>query len=232
MKKITALLIASALCLSAIVLTASCTGMPEADTGDSSADTSADTVTSADATETQPATGEQADEQTETAPGTESGSAVEYSEVTLKLYSYNSEHKAVDANNGKELGGKFKVEDGCLLTGITFESCPTWNTDGEQAFTVELYKWDNDFETTIDGDALFTKDFEAWTDNAACEIDFTSVAENGFKAGTYMWVFRGRTATVGLWAQDPTDEYKCEYFENGVTCENGYEVHITVLKAE
>lgn len=228
MKELTAIIIALALCTASLFLMMSCGGDTAETTGEQ---TTADSVTTADA-------GTTAEEQTEanadtaaaeeqTEAETEAEKEVEYEENTVPLFATTSGHTPISAADGLELACKFTLEEGELLTGLQFESIPSWSTNGESGFIVELYKWDNDYENTIVGDALYSEEFSEWIDNSPCVVDFTDAAENGFSYSSYMWVFKGTTPNIGIWAMDPVEE--CEYFESGVPAQHGFRVNAIVL---
>ena len=244
MKKTTAILLAVFLCLGSVMMLASCGGK-DADTtaegtkpttsvdsgtepDDTQPDTAVDSGTEPDDTQADTQADTQPDTQTEPDGTKESASLVE---DEIQLYEpRDTDHTPVSAANGTELACKFTVPADGRLTGLHFESCPSWNTHGESAFVVELYKWDNDYENTVVSSPLFTQEFTEWEDNDPCDVDFTDAVENGFQGGTYMWIFRGTTANIGIWAYDPSED--CEYFENGVTGNNGFRVVAYVLVPE
>lgn len=243
MKKTTAILLAVFLCLGSVMMLASCGGK-DADTtaegtktttaadsgsesGDTQPDTAVDSGTEPDDTQADTQADTQPDTQTEPDGTKESASLVE---DEIQLYEpRDTDHTPVSAANGTELACKFTVPADGRLTGLFFESCPTWTQTGS-GFVVELYKWDNDYENTVVSSPLFTEEFTDWQDNKECEIDFTDAVENGFQGGTYMWIFRGTTADIGIWAYDPSED--CEYFENGVPGNNGFRVVAYVLVPE
>ena len=244
MKKIIAVIIAVTLCTASLFALISCENKPaettpettaaqsDATTAEDATESAAESATEAAAeTETEAVTETETEaaaetEQTTEAATTAAGGEVEYDEDLVRLFEPREEHTAIDANDGKELACKFTIEKGSRLIGLVFESCPTWMQEGS-AFTVELYKWDNDYENTIIGDALYSEEFTDWIDNAECRVEFYKKAETGFDAGTYLWVFRGTANKIGIWAMDPSDE--CTYFENGVESENGFRVDAIVL---
>ena len=243
MKKITAVIIAGILCLIGF---ASCTGTPETTTA---ADKPQETTAAAqtDAKTDEATTAAQTEEQTEAATEAATTAAetkpetteaatlpadVNWVEDEMMLFERRGgdSHDPIAADNGIELACKFTIPEGARLTGLYFESCPTWSTPDYSGFVVELYKWDNDYENTVVGDALYTEEFEEWVDNAYCELDFTDKAPSGYDNSTYLWVFRGVTDKIGIWAMDPIDE--CEYFANGVDCGYGYQVSAYLLVPE
>lgn len=236
MKKTLAILLAAMMALTALVL-ASCGNTP-ASTGEATTDgekteetpATTDEVTEPDQTTEAPATTDAATEPVTTEPVTTEG-ALDYYEEDLKLYEGDPvAHTPKTAANNVELACKFTVDDSSRLTGILFEQCPTWNTHGVSAFVVELYRWDNDYDNTILSDPIFSAEYTEWEDNTSCDVDFTDLNENGFGPGTYMYVFRGTTSNIGLWACEPIDE--CEYFENGVSSDAGFQVCLHLLVAD
>ena len=78
--------------------------------------------------------------------------------------------------------------------------CPSWNSAAE-GFTLKIYKWVNDYETTISGAAVSSKTFVNYADNSWLSIyksdkeDYTET----FPAGTYLWVMSSGTEKSGIW---------------------------------
>ena len=230
MKKIIAVIIVSAICLTSLFTLMSCDQTPE-DTKAPETTAAQDDATTAAEEQTTEAEGQttEAEEQTTEAEAatTDNGAAANYEEELVALYQTRAtDHSPIDAADGRELACRFTVNEGERLVGLMFESCPTWTEEGS-AFVVELYKWDIDYDNTLLGDPLYKKEFTDWVDNAACELDFTDKAETGFAAGSYLWVFRGTLGKIGIWALDPADG--CTYFENGMEAENGFRVNAVVL---
>lgn len=84
--------------------------------------------------------------------------------------------------------------------GIISLNCPSWNSSAE-GFTLKVYKWVNDYETTVSGAAVASKTFVNYADNSWLSIyksdkeDYTET----FPAGTYLWVMAGGTEKSGIW---------------------------------
>ena len=84
--------------------------------------------------------------------------------------------------------------------GIISLNCPSWNSSAE-GFTLKVYKWVNDYETTVSGAAVASKTFVNYADNSWLSIyksdkeDYTET----FPAGTYLWVMNGGTEKSGIW---------------------------------
>lgn len=245
MKKFTAIIIVLALCAASLFAMMSCDGKPadtkapettaansEQTTAAEEQTTKAEEQTASEETTAEETTAEETTEEVTTAnttvaEATTAGSGeAEYYEEEVALFEYRDPHTPISAADGRELACKFRLNDGERLIGLILESCPTWQTEGS-GFVVELYKWDNDYENTIIGDILYSKEFTDWIDNAECKLDFSDVAETGFPTGTYLWVMRGTTSNVGTWAMDPSDD--CEYFENGVSSQNGFRSDAVIL---
>ncbi|MBO4869337.1 MAG: acid shock protein [Clostridia bacterium] len=231
MKKTLAILVAAVMVLCAVVL-ASCDSEPKTTdpvTTAGDVTTAEPKTTEADATTAEATT--EADVTTEPAKTTEAPDGPSYVEDDFYLYEGDpAGHVAISAANNGELACKFTVDSNARLIGLYFESCPSWSTHGESAFVVELYKWENDYDNTILGDPLYTEEFTEWEDNDSCDVDFTEAQPTGFGPGTYMYVFRGTTANIGVWAVDPVDE--CEYFENGTSSNHGFRVVANLLVEE
>lgn len=84
--------------------------------------------------------------------------------------------------------------------GIISLNCPSWNSSAE-GFTLKVYKWVNDYETTVSGAAVASKTFVNYADNSWLSIyksdkeDYTET----FPAGTYLWIMNGGTEKSGIW---------------------------------
>ena len=227
------MIIASAFCTASLFALIGCDNKPAETTPETTASsgdaatTEEETTSAATEADTEAATEAATKaEQTTEAATTAAGGDIEYDEDLIPLFETKDDHTAIDANDGKELACKFTVEKGSRLTGLVFESCPTWMQEGS-AFVVELYKWDSDYENTVLGDALYTEEFTDWIDNKECRVEFYKKAETGFDAGTYLWIFRGTANQIGIWAMDPLEG--CTYFENGIESQNGFRVDAIVL---
>lgn len=78
--------------------------------------------------------------------------------------------------------------------------CPSWSSAAE-GFSLKIYKWVNDYATTISGAAVASKTFENYADNSWLSIyrsykeDYTET----FPAGTYLWVMSSGTEKSGIW---------------------------------
>lgn len=84
--------------------------------------------------------------------------------------------------------------------GIISLNCPSWNSSAE-GFTLKVYKWVNDYETTVSGAAVASKTFVNYADNSWLSI-YKSDKEDykeTFPAGTYLWVMTGGTEKSGIW---------------------------------
>ena len=248
MKKLIAVIIVAALCIASLFALVSCDPPPEDtkapdttaaqnDTTTVQEETTAEEQTTAEEETTveEETTAEEAttaedvttaEETTVKEEQTTEGGDVEYEQLEAALYVYNDPHNPISAADGRELACKFSLEPGERLVGLILESCPTW-TQEKSGFIIELYKWDNDYDNTVIGDAIYSAEYSNWKDNAELRLDFTSISENGLPAGTYLWVFRGTTADIGIWAMEPAEE--CEYFENGMNSYNGFRSRAVVL---
>ncbi len=140
MKKITSVIIAAILCIGCAYALMSCGGTtPETTTA---AETKAqETTTAAEQTdaattaaETQAeTTAEATTAEATTAEATKAETAsqdVNWFEDEKMLFERRDgdNHDPIAADNGIELACKFTIPDGARLTGLLFESCPTWST--------------------------------------------------------------------------------------------------------
>lgn len=233
MKKILFLILASVLCISMTFSMVSCTNTPADTTVAPEGSTAAPGTGTPDNSETA-APGVTTAAPATTAPAAPTTAAGEVSLVDDEIelferFDNEGDHTPAIADY-KELGCKFNVAEGCYLTGLVFESIPTWSTQDYSGFTVQLFKWDSDYDTTVTSEPLVSQEFTEWSDNAACDIDFFSIMDDGFigfASGDYLWIFTGNTDKIGIWSMGPLD--MCTYFDNGSECDIGYQVRAYIL---
>jgi len=119
------------------------------------------------------------------------------------------DHDPVSANGaGISIGMYFKTN--LTLLSISFE-CPSWNDDIGQ-MTLDLYKWNTDYETTIAGSPIFTETdlFTDYPDNATIEVE---LPENLCGPGEYLYTFRDGKDGVGMWKSKDDFEGVQSYFK-------------------
>lgn len=78
--------------------------------------------------------------------------------------------------------------------------CPSWSSS-TQCFTLSMYSWDTDYDTTVGNAPLSTVRFENYKDNSWLKI-YADEAQTGtvkFPAGQYLWVMSDGTETSGIW---------------------------------
>ncbi len=100
---------------------------------------------------------------------------------TQPLYKGTDKHMPL-ASSYKELGGKFAVKKGQLLS-LTFVNLPTWQVD-MNSFQFDLYEWKYDYATTVEGEALFSQ----YVENHPNEANRTFEFPEALPAGRYLWV--------------------------------------------
>lgn len=237
MKKLFALLLCTALVL---VCFAGCSNTPAdttaAPSGNTTAAPAGDTTAkpAADTTAAPAADTTAAPAADTTVAGTSDPNAMYEDEMQLFTERDNGDHTPVSAANGIELACKFTVASGDLLTGVRIESMPAWSTNGVSGFTFELYKWSEDYDTTLLAEPVLSAVYTEWSDNAECSVDFYELMGDGFtglEAGSYMWLVRGDTDNIGIWAMDCSDD--CLYFENGIeSITSGYQAYAIILTSK
>ena len=246
MKKLLAVLIIFTICIGSMSTLVSCdkesNNTTDTNTNTVTVDNTSETTSSTTISDTESTSVFETEEET-TVAATETETAVvtadsetepesvdinRLEESKMLLYKpRNSSHVSISAASGIELACRFSISAGSRLIGLYFESCPTWGRNGESGFTIELYKWNRNYNKTISGEPLFTASFTNWIDNHDCDLDFTDIAEYGFPSGSYMYVFRGDTDNIGIWALDPAKG--CEYYEYGTEGNNGFRVVARIL---
>lgn len=77
--------------------------------------------------------------------------------------------------------------------GVTAQ-CPSWS-DSTGNITFTLYKWNTDYNTTINGVPLKSTTFINYYDNSNLPLEFST----GLPAGDYLWLLSQGTQTVGVW---------------------------------
>lgn len=119
------------------------------------------------------------------------------------------DHEAVSANgDGGSIGMYFKTN--MTLFSISFE-CPSWSDDIGQ-MTLDIYKWDTDYATTLAGTPILTETehFTDYADNDTVEV---LLPENVFAPGEYLYIFRDGRDGVGMWKSVESVEGIQSYFK-------------------
>ena len=80
---------------------------------------------------------------------------------------------------------------------------PTWTVSGKYSAYLSVYRWDTDYDTTVAAEPILKQTFEDFEDNSTLSMDFGSVDEKAFGAGTYLLVAKDGIDTqgtgVGVW---------------------------------
>ena len=77
-----------------------------------------------------------------------------FAAYTFKAYDVREEHEPLRVENDDSVVGQ-RVHVNGEIIGFGF-NMPTWNTNDSTA-TLGVYKWDTDFDTTLEHEPLFTK---------------------------------------------------------------------------
>ena len=211
MKKLTALVLAALLSLSALTLISCDKEDAEGATttaGESQAEGAGEAATDA------PATDAPATEPEETDPP-----------KPRDEYDYIMLYDAKDGGHGphslmaegSSVGVRFKFDKGFLTDGNI--QCPSWSNN-EGNLTLKIFTWNTDYATTVAGEPVYTQVYENYNDNATLTYDFSTEESLGLAAGEYLWwMGEGVDASgsgVGLWIQAaPTDPKISEVYVNG-----------------
>ena len=114
----------------------------------------------------------------------------------LTLYTTDAQ-EAVQLGTSQTFAQKFTMGE---PFGFISLQCPSWSSS-EEGFSLNLYKWNGDYSTTVGGSPVASKVFVNYADNSwlslysSSDEDFTKT----FPAGTYLWVMDGGTAKSGIW---------------------------------
>lgn len=109
--------------------------------------------------------------------------------------------------------------------------CPSWSSSTE-GFTLKIFKWVNDYETSVSGAAVATKKFVNYADNSWLSIyksdkeDYTET----FPAGTYIWVMSDGTEKSGIWkctASGASGDTEAISYVNGQAVDGQFRCRIT-----
>ncbi len=101
-----------------------------------------------------------------------------------------------------EFAQKFTVPAGKQLEEVVFIACPTW-TESDSSVDVLLYKWNQDYDTTVSGTVLGTHHETNHPDNS----DMVCKFGKSFAAGDYLVVMDKASATnnIGTWTEKAID---------------------------
>lgn len=74
---------------------------------------------------------------------------------------------------------------------------------GHDALNVKVYKWNNDYATTVSGSPMYNKNYtsvknDGWV-YAYCNLAAENNKESLFPAGKYLWVVTSESTSLGLW---------------------------------
>lgn len=138
----------------------------------------------------------------------------------VQLYE-NPDHEPVSADGvGISIAMYFTTD--MTLYSISFE-CPSWSDDIGQ-MTLDIYRWDTDYEMTIEGTPLVTETelFTDYVDNDTIEVE---LPEGEFVPGEYLYTFRDGRDGVGMWKSiESVEGIQCYYKGNMVS--GVYKTHL------
>ncbi|MEN8204137.1 MAG: polysaccharide deacetylase family protein [Bacteroidota bacterium] len=98
-------------------------------------------------------------------------------------------------------------------------NCPSWaNNIG--SLTLSLYKWKENYQTSVSQEPVATHRFVDYTDNALLNLECDTLP-----AGEYVWELNEATETVGVWKYVEDTDSTVSYF-NGAPVGGDYEVRI------
>ena len=102
-----------------------------------------------------------------------------------------------------------------------FLHCPCWENEGYahngSSYTVYIFKWDTDYETTESSKEFISYDVKDYGNNEWVEIKFTAPLEEG----DYLFILSDPEVSPGIWISD------MPMVENFVSFYNGNEINGT-----
>lgn len=110
--------------------------------------------------------------------------------------------------------------------------CPTWGTNGTEAMTMALYRWEDSYEKTLQGEPLLHRRVTEMQDNA---WNMLAKEDGKVPAGRYLLLLNEGTSKAGVWFAPRTldlPEYELQGYQNGAPVEGAPEVILMLEKAE
>lgn len=120
----------------------------------------------------------------------------DYYGSNLSLYTTEAQ-EAAQLGTSHVFAQKFTMSE---PFGFISLQCPSWSS-AEEGFTLRLYGWNGDYQSTLRGTPVASKTFVNYADNSWLSLyrsekeDYTET----FPAGTYLWVMESGTARSGIW---------------------------------
>lgn len=123
------------------------------------------------------------------------GSEAKIVQDYIPLHKVEDQEIVPTNGEGISIGMYFKTN--MTLYSIFFE-CPNQSPDGVSQMTLDIYKWDTDYATTVAGTPIFTETdrFTDYIDNDTIEV---LLPENVFVPGEYLYTFKDGSNGAGIW---------------------------------
>ncbi|MBM7567783.1 discoidin domain-containing protein [Paenibacillus sacheonensis] len=127
-------------------------------------------------------------------------------------------HAPVQISGTDVAAQKFYVNHSFQTIGIT---TPSWgNSIGN--LTINLYKWNTDYATTIAGTPVASATNTNFPDN----VNFTLTSPASLTAGSYLWAASGGTEMVGVWKYTGSSKPNNVNYFNGSVVSGDYEMNV------
>jgi len=99
---------------------------------------------------------------------------------------------------------------------------PTWNDEtGQKGYTLKLFRWLGDYDSTIAGTPIASASISNFKDNAYVSLFFPTQP-----AGDYLWLATNPVKPpIGHW-RSPTDMYPGEAYHGGVETDGDYPMYL------
>ncbi|MBQ3867228.1 MAG: hypothetical protein II789_01640 [Clostridia bacterium] len=143
-----------------------------------------------------------------------------FAAYTFKAYDTAETHEPMRVENDDSVLGQ-RVHVNGEFTAFGF-NMPTWNAKGSLA-TLAVYKWDNDFDTTLEGEPLFSKNFKC-QDNALNQVRFK---DTPLGPGEYFFAIYNTEGPVGCYYIPNNNVSKGFCYNNGL--EQEWDLELTIV---
>jgi len=122
---------------------------------------------------------------------------------------------AVQISSGQTAAMKFTAGYADDYFNAVEVNCPSYSNNIGN-LTLQLFKWNTNYSTTVGGTPIASQVFTNFTDNAMLKLNFTAQPP-----GDYLWLLSNPTETVGVWKYGSSNTPAVCYF-NGSTVTGNY----------
>lgn len=132
--------------------------------------------------------------------------------VITNLFTANGNNVPVQLTGSNTAAERFTAAAPFTAVAV---SCPSWSND-TGTLLMKLFRWNSDYNTTVNGTPVYTKEFVNYTDNEWNRMNFQKLP-----AGEYMWVMYYSQETVGVWKYEGST-YSGQAYLNGAPTTGDY----------